>query len=204
MRGIAFAALFSTLTGAATLAIANPPQLSPEARAYLSFGFGAPASSQQHFHYGLRLDHDSRLRDELPAPIAQMDFTRQGFNHLRVNGVPVAQTVYQTNQTDGNTISYSIIDWGALVLGVAGAGFLISEVADGEDDPEPAPAGGGDGGDDGGGDDGGGTPLGGTPLGGVPLGFAQLPGDGQLVEAREQQIWLDGGTGQMGDLYPSN
>lgn len=92
--------------------------------------------------------------------------------------------------TAGAFLGYNAIDWGLVAVGAAGLGFVATEVVDAED---KAPAGNGDGG----GSDGGGL------LGGL-LGGLTAPGTGAgaIVLARDPELhkWLDGGTGQMGDL----
>lgn len=122
-------------------------------------------------------------------------------------------------------VTMGALDWGLVILGVAGVGFAVAEVADADESPDPE----GGGGTTTGGGTGGGTPLGGTPLGGTPLGGGTegqitcapgeipviggecLPGGPftnggrstrgyRAVTAPEYLQWLDGGTGQMGDL----
>ena len=87
---------------------------------------------------------------------------------------------------------YSTGDWALLGVGVLGAGYLIAEAASSDDSDAPS----------GGGTTGGGTTGGGLlgGLGGIPL-LTVAPGIGNKnVGNSEYNQWLDGGTGQMGDL----
>ena len=138
MRKFLLAAAFGAATLASSPAMADVRDSSPEAVAYLNFAFGGSQQQISGLRYGLRLDQDSRYRDAQTPSILNFGFTSAGFDSAQVNGMPFAQRVTGLQQNDGNTISYTIVDWGVLLLGVAGAGFLISEVADGEDDPEPS------------------------------------------------------------------
>lgn len=82
---------------------------------------------------------------------------------------------------------YAIIDWGLIAVGAIGIGFVAAETLDTDESEAPPPA------DDGGGD-------GGTLLGTLNLGVSP-DRTGIYGEAdHERQLWLDGGTGQMGDL----
>jgi hypothetical protein len=282
----------------------------PESRAYLSLSFGGERVAPRNFHYGLRLDHDSRFVDGATAPLMQFDFTRRGLHDARLNGLSVLKQSYRLRQSeeeaaaeagstpteepaaeeaapaeaapaepapaeaaatdgveetpaeggevaaeeggffsnmwggvtgffgglfggdeeevaaetteapaeaapaesaeaapepvaDGMFASYGIVDWGLLALGAAGIGLAASEVAGGDEDPDPAAQGGAA-------TTGGSTPIGGltptaggttTPIGGLtPVsGFVPINVD-LSPEAREQLEWLDGGTGRMGDL----
>lgn len=168
----------------------------PAARAYLSLGFGADNNDQQsQLRAGLRIDRDSTMRWTEAKPIARVDFDRSGLTEATLNGVPMVARDPVVYQKDGDII-YNWTDWGLLALGAAGLGFVIFEVADNEDDPEPQRTdngnGGGDGGDGDNGGDGGGGLLGGL------LGFQAA--DTAALSAREYRTWMDGGTGQMGDL----
>lgn len=136
MRKASLAAGFIGLILASTSALAVDPLANrPEAKAYLSLNFGGAERSATNLRYGLRVDHDHRYVEGTAPAIFQLDFASHGFNHASVNGLPFARTALQMNQ-DGDEVRYSIIDWGVLALGVVGVGFIISEVADGEDDPD--------------------------------------------------------------------
>ncbi|MGH8482326.1 MAG: hypothetical protein ACRES8_07690 [Nevskiaceae bacterium] len=87
--------LVLTVAGAAT-----PDEASPEARAYLGFSFGGERAAPRDFHYGLRLDHDSRYTDGRIAPLVQFDFTRRGFNAARINGVSVVRQEFRLRQNE--------------------------------------------------------------------------------------------------------
>jgi len=206
----------------------------PQAGAYLSYGFGgvplrdAPAP----LHYGLKLDHDSRLRDARPwtPPLFQLDFDNRGETLASFNGVPFAGRNLRLNQDDGGGTSsttgggdskggFTFFDWTLLAIGVGGAGYLIAEATKGHDSPDPPPS-----------NSGGGSTNGlvnavtGVVTGvvntvtgvvntvtgvltGSTNGFAGqrtvpgvLPFDPPDRTDPSYQKWLDGGTGQMGDL----
>lgn len=138
MRKFLLAAAFGAATVVSSPALADARDSSPEAVAYLNFAFGGAQQQITGLRYGLRLDQDSRYRDAQTPSILNLGFNRAGFEAARVNGMPFAQRITGLNQNDGNEISYTVVDWGVLLLGVAGAGFLIQEVAEGDDDPEPS------------------------------------------------------------------
>lgn len=186
---------------------ASPDQQSAELRAYLSADFGGAHRDTQTFFYGLRLDHDRRFVTEPMPAIAQVEFSGAGaLNGALVNGLPVTRS-YQMQQDEGGEVTtMTAVDWGLVVLGVAGVGFAVAEVSDSEESPDPVDDGSGTGGETGG-ETGGGTPLGGTPLGGTPVGGGVILGlnhramrNADARTSREHQEWLDGGSGHMGDL----
>jgi hypothetical protein len=128
-------------------------------------------------------------------------------------GVPGEEEV-----TEGTFMGYNTIDWATLAVGAVGLGFVISEVTGGDEDANPQAGGGATAG-------GGGCsienlpacePTGGSPIGGVlgavagatptglPAPLVSMMRDGNSQEWRERLEWLDGGTGQMGDLEPRN
>lgn len=213
----------------------NNLDLQPAANAYLSLDFGHPNPSKSTFaplHYGLKMTYDSRQRSAALAampPLAQFDFDTRGNRIGMVGGVPfMAKIRPPLKQNDGDggyeggtageSGGIEFFDLALLGVGVAGLGYLIYEVAQNDESPNPPPAettgggllGGGDGGLLGGllGGDGGGTTggttgggdTGGGLLGGLLGGFA--PNRVALQGSRdvEYQQWLDGGTGHMGDL----
>ena len=107
---------------------------------------------------------------------------------------------------EGVFMSYNMVDWGLLALGVAGVGLAASEVAGGDETADPP---GGVGGPNGGGGDG--TP--GEPcIVTVPVPLPEGCDPNALMGRRsggaagtatldpEYQKWLDSGTGHMGDL----
>ena len=214
MRKFGVASVIALGAGVAWIAGANPLDNQPEASAYLSMSFGGKTQAVQPLHYGLRLDHDRRyLGSTLPA-IAKADFSAGALNSLGINGVNLIDSRMQLNQF-GVDLEYSWLDWGLVVAGVVGLGFIASEAIDGEEDPDPAAVepDGGDAGGDAGGLPGGLPDLpGGIPT--LPGGIPTLPGGipsiplgyssynlGLGETDKERQLWLDGGTGQMGDLY---
>jgi pyruvate/2-oxoglutarate dehydrogenase complex dihydrolipoamide acyltransferase (E2) component len=100
---------------------------------------------------------------------------------------------------DGMFASFGVVDWGLLALGAAGIGLAASEVAGGDEDPDSA---------------GGGGTSGTTTGGGCNTSFLTTtclttptyapnrwttPYDVDRQDP-EYRKWLDGGTGQMGDL----
>lgn len=101
---------------------------------------------------------------------------------------------------DGPFLTYDAVDWGLLAVGLAGIGFIATEVVDGNDDPNPTAA-----------PPAGGTPCtinptplnpGGTPSGCTPTAFTGRLGVGPADAGHdsERDAWLNSGTGQMGDL----
>lgn len=97
---------------------------------------------------------------------------------------------------DGPFMTYEAVDWGLLAVGLAGIGFIATEVAEGDDDGDPPP-----------------PPV--TPVdciispgdldpNGNPDGCTAFAGRQDGVAGRsvdpEYQEWLNSGTGQMGDL----
>ena len=251
MRKLVAAAAFGLVLGVA--GASSSGDQAPEARAYLGFSFGGERVVPRDFHYGLRLDHDPRFVDGSVPPLVQFDFTRQGLNAARVNGLNVVRQRYQLRQTEpaavaegggfwasvgnffgfgdeadagvetraaeeapaadaggdevteGTFLNYSAVDWGLLAVGMVGIGVAVAEISNGDESedfgaggpappppppPPPGPAGGALGGLAGG-------------LGGLPGGLSgySAPGMGTDVERdAEYRKWLDGGTGQMGDL----
>lgn len=132
-------------------AVANPNDTQPQARAYLSIPFGgAPAKNKDlnsPFHYGLRVDYDSRLRTlegrELPA-LMQLDSDALGNRIASVGGVPFAgriQPPLRQNEGDSAPASsgsggFTFFDWSLLAVGVGGVGYLIYEVSKSKDSPD--------------------------------------------------------------------
>lgn len=186
---------------------AAPRDEAPEARAYLSIGYGQAKQVPSQFFYGLRLDHDSRSELRGAAPIAQLAFDRNGFESARLNGLPFTRRL-SANQDEGSGGSeggmfsnYSALDWTLLAVGAVGVGFAISQVADSKDTPDPA-AGSSSGGSSAGGTTTGGTTTGGGLLGGLLGGYTDQSANGEDRRSAEYADWLDGGSGQMGDLAP--
>jgi hypothetical protein len=98
MRKILAAATFALVLGVA--GASNPDDPAPEGRAYLGFSFGGEKMTPRDFHYGLRLDHDSRFVEGAVAPLMQFDFTRQGLNAARINGMSVIKQEYRLRQAE--------------------------------------------------------------------------------------------------------
>lgn len=217
---IAASVLAGLSVGAIASASNSDDVYGPSAKAYVNFAFGGKSSSvPSNFHYGLRLDQDSRMatrmgRTSLPA-IMQADFNlRDGFSRALVNGVPFASHVVAFDE-DGGDVGYSALDWGLLAIGAAGLGFGIAEVLKTKDDKDPQSTTGSTTGTTGGGGLLGtgllgsttgtttgttGTTTGGGLLGTGLLGFAGGEYGDNRADA-ERQAWLDGGTGHMGDLH---
>jgi hypothetical protein len=185
----------------------------PEARAYLSYNFGGRDSRSvaAPLHYGLRLDHDSRLRErangvQLPA-VLQLDHDNRGETLATANGLPFAGRNLRLNQDDsgagnssgggGGDSGWTFFDWTLLAVGLGGAGYLIYDATKGKDSPDGKPGGGGSTGGSTGGTTGGTT---GGLLGTGLLGLADNPTSYDADRDFARQRWLDGGTGQMGDL----
>lgn len=204
------------LTACAGVAFAAAPRNeSPEARAYLSLSYGQSKLPSQFF-YGLRLDHDSRseLARAGAAPMADLAFDRQGFSAAKLNGLPFTRRVALSQDeevaTEGGLFSsFSGIDWTLVALGAAGIGLAIYEVADGDDtsDAAASSSGSGSGGSASGGSSGAssggsgsGSGSGGGLLGTGLLGYTTISVDSDERRSAEYAEWLDGGSGQMGDL----
>ncbi len=183
----------------------------PQARAYLSYTFGgrsdrkAPAA----LHYGLRLDHDSRVGNglgggldgsaisTLPA-LFQLDHDNRGETLFSANGVAFAGRNLRLNQGDsgGSSTSgggdsgggWSFFDWTLLAVGVGGAGYLIYDATKGHSSPQAQPSSGSS-----------------TSCVLIIICSKSLTETASGAVNYEQitpaQIkWLDGGNGQMGDL----
>ena len=95
--GIAAASLLLTL-GVAGATDRN--EQAPESRAYIGFSFGGEKAVPRDFHYGLRLDHDSRFAEGQLPPVMQFDFTRRGMSDVRVNGLSVIKQQYRLQQAE--------------------------------------------------------------------------------------------------------
>jgi len=98
MRKIITAATFGLVLGVA--GASNPADQSPEARAYLGFTFGGAQSAPRNFHYGLRIDHDSRYVEGHAPALLQFDFTRAGLAAARLNGMNVVSQKYLMRQAE--------------------------------------------------------------------------------------------------------
>lgn len=213
-------AVGSCLTAMLAVA-AGPEQNQPEARAYVQFDFGGNRKVSNDFFYGLRLDHDRRYALPGMPSIAGVDFSaKRGFLSAQLNGLPFAYRTMVAGQdegagefvegaAEGDTV-YTTMDWVLLGAGVLGVGYAAVEVFDSEDGPvtgqAPPP-------DE---EEGGGglldIPVIDGVVGGaldavldIVLGIRGQRGLGFLPTYHERQNiehqrWLDGGTGQMGDL----
>lgn len=199
----------------------------PSANAYLSMDFGHPNPARAltaPLHYGLRMSYDQRLHTfdggALPA-LAQWDFDTRGNRIAMVGGIPfmahIRPPMRQAEEDGGRPAQGGIgpegldfFDLSLLVVGVAGIGYLIYEVAKNDDSKAETGTttgsttggllggllGGSTGGTTGGTT--GSTTTGGL-LGGL-LGGVQHDTRVSADRDIERLNWLDGGTGQMGDL----
>lgn len=98
MRKVLAAATFGLVLSVA--GASNSDEQNPESRVYLGFSFGGQSVTPRNFHYGLRIDHDSRFVERPMAPLMQFDFTPRGFNDARVNGLSVIRPAYRLRQTE--------------------------------------------------------------------------------------------------------
>lgn len=98
MRKVLAAATFGLVLSVA--GASNYDEQSPESRVYLGFSFGGQKIVPRNFHYGLRIDHDSRFVDGPVAPLMQFDFTPRGFNDAHVNGLSVIRPAYRLRQAE--------------------------------------------------------------------------------------------------------
>lgn len=129
-------------------------------------------------------------------------------------GTPSAETTPEAVAAEASAegTTYSAADWGLIALGAVGVAYAGYEVSKSDDDASASSSGGGDGDGDGGGGGGDVPPLcaPGTippPIGGECLPLPVLTrrgGESNDKLSREYQEWLDGGSGQMGDLTPVN
>ena len=179
----------------------------PQARAYLSYSFGGDSRRRglaAPLHYGLRIDYDSRLRQQnagvVTTPLLQFDHDNRGESLALANGVPFAARNLRMNQDAGSGSSssggsssnsgWTFFDWTLLAVGLGGAGYLIYDVSKGHhNSPNAQPA-----------SSSGGSSGGGGLLGTGLLGFTEIQTSYDEGRDFEQQHWLDGGSGQMGDL----
>ena len=195
----------------------NDISTQPSANAYVSMDFGHPNPARAMtapLHYGLRMSYDQRLRTfdggTLPA-LAQWDFDTRGNRIAMVGGIPfmahIRPPMRQAEDDGGRPAQAGIgpegldfFDLSLLVVGVAGIGYLIYEVADNKDSKAETPGGTTSGGLLGGLSGGGTGGLGGLlpPLlgGGGYASGASVSADRDI----DRLLWLDGGTGHMGDL----
>jgi hypothetical protein len=98
MRKVLAAACFGlvlTVAGAS-----SSDDSTPEGRAYFGLSFGGARAMPRDFHYGLRLDHDSRFIEGQAPAMMQLDFTTRGFNSAHVNGLNVIRPQYRLRQND--------------------------------------------------------------------------------------------------------
>jgi len=144
MRKWISATLVSAGVGVATLATAadDPREMQPEAKAYFTYHFdGRGAAADNELVYGLRIDHDHRYTSRNVPAIAKLEFgSRQGFNQLQVNGMPIAYRSYQLNQDGTTSTEYSWVDWGLVAVAVAGIGYVLYDVIDADESPSPTPS----------------------------------------------------------------
>lgn len=191
------------LLGTATAAFAGSGDVtSIEAMAYLRFGVHNSIKQAVDVQYGLGLDYRSpHETQQLRPAMAQLNFDRRGFVNAWLNGLPVAHTM-RLNQEEGATAGdmvYTSVDWAMVALGVVGVGFVASEASNVDEKTAavppaspPAPPG----------------PSIPIPTPSVPAPSIPLPGMagsnlyGLQYEVRDvqHQLWLDSGSGQMGDL----
>lgn len=199
--GAAVAAVICT--GTAVIAAEKDPRYA----AYLSLSFGQSELPRQ-FHYGLRLDHDAwqaTYGQSVLPPLVQLDMSGKGFD-ARLQGLSLTRFGYQLNQAEAGLFGLGTAGTAAAA---AGAVAVVVVVADSSGDDGPPDDGGETtGGETAGGETAGGETGGGTPTGGL-LGFGytslRTPGAAPFLARdrsvdAEHQRWLDGGTGQMGDL----
>ena len=194
----------------------------PEARAYLSYSFGGGnhvRQSEAPLHYGLRLDHGSRIGQSsglnggmnMPA-LFQIDRDSRGTTLASTNGMLFAGHNLRLNQDDSGSGSgggsqdggWSFFDWSLLAVGVAGAGFLIYHATEGHDSPDAKKS---SSGSSGSGSSSGGSGSGSSSGGGLLcklLGTCLGDGSAQAADAERPDPgyirWLDGGNGHMGDI----
>ncbi len=177
MRELLAAAVALTVAGAV-----SPGEPAPESRAHVGFSFGGARIVPRDFHYGLRLDHDSRFVDGCVPPLLQIDFTRRGFNDARINGMNLVRRAPRLRQAEEP----------------APAEAPEAPVEPGSSETPPDPDSGADG-------------DAGTDPGVVPgilpaiIAGSQARGAYDFLPAAqnmspEYQEGLDGGTGHMGDL----
>lgn len=205
MAGLATAVMAS---GTGVIAADNDPRYA----AYLSMSFGQSQLPKQ-FHYGLRLDQDAwqaTYGASVLPPLLQVEVSGERID-TRLQGLSLSSYNYRLNQVETGILAS--LGTAGTAAAVAATAAVVVVVADsgGSDSPPPDDGGGTPtgGGTTGGSPAGGGTTGGGTPTGGfLGVGYTSLrtPGAAPFLGRDrsvdpEHQRWLDGGTGQMGDLH---
>lgn len=205
--GAAVASALCTGTAVTAADSVNDPRYA----AYLSLSFGQSELPRQ-FHYGLRLDQDAwqaTYGQSVLPPLVQLDMSRQGFD-ARLQGLSLSRFGYQLNQAEAGLFGLGTAGTAAAAAGAVAVVVLVADSSsDGGDGPPDDGGGETAGGETAGGETAGGETAGGTPTGGL-LGFGytslRTPGAAPFLAPdrsgdAEHQRWLDGGTGQMGDLH---
>ncbi len=229
MKSVIKAAAGALLTATVIGVPANAGDSDPQLGTYLVWNFGgAQEVSSNNFQYGLRLDYDSRMAArELAPPLLVLNVGDNSGADAFLNGSSLRGMALRMNQA-GAAGGGAALTTAAVVAGVAATAVVVSSTDDNDDSPSGGAtgdtAGGGTGGTGGGtggtgggtGGTGGGTGgtgggTGGTgdvPLGGLlGSGLSDMRGKNWQYASSERrdvapeyQQWLDGGTGQMGDL----
>lgn len=223
-------ALSLTCVGLASAWGPNNDAPEARAFASLSFGESVRSNANQFFYgMRLDQSYQSRLEGRPALAQMHFDrhgFNEARVNGVPfAYTVRLAQTEGGEGGESGEPGTFSnftFVDWTLLAVGAVAIGYGISEVVDQEDTPDPSGGGTTTGGTTTGGTTTGGTttgtPLGGllggtttggtttgTPTGGLLGGLlgtfrTTSQGADETRHSAEYQEWLDGGTGQMGDL----
>lgn len=220
MKRVAGLGLVGVLLGGAMVVGADQGDRATLPGAYFSVRFGGDKLPSD-FRYGLRLDYDAnRYNGVLPA-LLKLDFTGEGFNKLMINGLDMTHVPYRLNQAEAAGL-LSVQSMVAIGGSVAAVAVVATNASDGHSsDHNSGGSSSGGGATSGGGSTNGGTTNGGGSVsggggsvsggggsvsGGAVLGLAlteipagAMPSNDERMDPAYRQ-WLDGGTGQMGDL----
>ena len=119
----------------------NNEDYSPQFKAYTNFNFGAPKAQVSGFHYGLRIDQDSReqLVFGVHKPsILQVDFSKEsGYESTKLYGMPLAAPKYQTDLIGADSTLGKTLWFGSIFI-LGGVVYGIHELTHNKhDDPPP-------------------------------------------------------------------
>ncbi len=189
-------------------------------------GLAAPLHYGLRLDYDSRLRQGSSV---VTTPLLQLDHDNRGESMAFANGVPFAARNLRLNEdagsgaSTGSSSGWSYFDWGLLAVGIGGTGYLIYDATKGHNSPDAKPTSGSTTGTTTGVVNtvtGVVTGVVNTVTGvvntvtGVVTGVVNavtgyagprtvegvLPFDPVDRTDPQYQKWLDGGTGQMGDL----
>jgi hypothetical protein len=186
--------------------------------AQLSYAFGGQRAMTAPLHFSMQLDASRNAGDGWQPPLLRFDFNSVNGGLARLGGLPLIRTSVRLGQfeddgfdagaegaergwfdfVDFEFSEYTWKDWTMLGGSVVVVGLAANELLDSDSSSSPPDEGGnGDGG-------GGGLPLP-DPCEELPVcplpvaGASRSPGANAATDPAYLE-WLNGGTGQMGDL----